>query len=317
MTTRCRIATFNLENFGASIHDRDLFALRIDHFRERLLQIDADILCLQEVNADRASNSRRRVFPALDQLLKGTRFAGFEQSATVRPGSDEPADVHNLVTLSRWNIVAQRQVWHEFVPPFRAGDGLDAQWERPFLHTRIRLADSCEIDVVNLHLRAPSAAFFPGAKSGGAWRSSAAWAEGLFLSALKRDGQALEVRLFVETLFDAPPAAMVAVCGDFNAESRSSALRIIQTAAQDAGDPAFEARELTALEMRLPTAKRYSVLHEGARLLPDHILCSRALAACCVDVSILNAGLDDEAHPIEPIVGSLHAPLVADFEFAF
>jgi hypothetical protein len=33
----------------------------------------------------------------------------------------------------------------------------------------------------------------------------------------------------------------------------------------------------------------------------------------CADVVIDNADLDDEVRPAEPITGSLHAPLVAEF----
>ena len=32
------------------------------------------------------------------------------------PAAGEPADVHNLVILSRWPITARRQVFHDFVP---------------------------------------------------------------------------------------------------------------------------------------------------------------------------------------------------------
>ena len=44
------------------------------------------------------------------------------------------------------------------------------------------------------------------------------WAEGFFAAAIKRAGQALELRLAVERIFDAEPNAVIAVCGDFNAE---------------------------------------------------------------------------------------------------
>jgi hypothetical protein len=68
-----------------------------------------------------------------------------------------------------------------------------------------------------------------------------------------------------------------------------------------------------AIEARLPSLKRYSVIHGDRRLLPDHILASQELARYCADVVIDNAGLDDEVRPAEPITGSLHAPLVAEF----
>jgi len=169
------------------------------------------------------------------------------------------------------------------------------------------------LDVLNVHLRAPRAAFIPGAKTASGWVSSASWAEGLFLAALKRDGQALEARLFIETLFEGRPDASILVCGDFNAEYHDMAMRIIQVARNDVEEAAIAERELVAIEARLPAIKRYSVIHEDRRLLPDHILTSRGLAKYCAHVLIDTAGLDDEAHPAEPIVGSLHASLLAEF----
>jgi endonuclease/exonuclease/phosphatase family metal-dependent hydrolase len=288
-----------------------------------LQRLDADILCLQEVNAERAEAALSRDFAALDTLLNGTPYASFDRVTSVRPGSEEPADVHNLVILSRWEVVSSRQVFHEFVPPLNwvpppvAGIGqagpIVVRWERPILHARIGFSTGRLLDVLNIHLRAPRAAFIPGAKVARGWGSSASWAEGLFLAALKRDGQALEARLFVETLFEARPAASIFVCGDFNAECHEIALRIIEVGRNDVEKAAIAERELVAVEARLPAIKRYSVIHGRRRLLPDHILITRELARYCVDVVIDNAGLDDEVRPTEPIIGSLHAPVLAEF----
>jgi len=38
------------------------------------------------------------------------------------------------------------------------------------------------------------------------------------------------------------------------------------------------------------------------------------LAACCTNVAILNEALQDEVVAEEPILGSLHAPIVASFD---
>jgi hypothetical protein len=51
----------------------------------------------------------------------------------------------------------------------------------------------------------------------------------------------------------------------------------------------------------------------GPSTTPDHILASKELARYCADMVIDNAGLGDEVRPAEPITGSLHAPLVAEF----
>ncbi|MFI5014877.1 MAG: endonuclease/exonuclease/phosphatase family protein [Hyphomicrobiales bacterium] len=323
MPRSCRIATFNLENFGALARDTDFFERRLTRLRDKLQRLDADILCLQEVNAGRAEAALPRDFSALDALLSGTPYAAFERVSSVRPGSRQPADVHNLVILSRWGVATSRQVFHEFVAPLKWSPppvaGIEqagpimVRWERPILHARIGFSAGRSLDVVNLHLRAPRAAFFPGAKAASGWVSSASWAEGLFLAALKRDGQALEARLFVETLFEGRPEASIFVCGDFNAEDRDMAMRIIEVGRDDVEESAIAGRELVAIEARLPASERYSVIHRGRRLLPDHILVSQELAGHCAEVVIDNAGLDDEAVPVEPIIGSLHAPLAAEF----
>ena len=77
-----------------------------------------------------------------------------------------------------------------------------------------------------------------------------------------------------------------------------------------------EAGELVALEDRIARERRYSVMHEGRRLLPDHILASSALARNCVAARIFNEDLVDESRAKGPVVGSFHAPLTADFGFA-
>ncbi len=320
---RCRIATFNLESFGAAGQDRDLFDRRLRHLRVRLLEIDADVLCLQEVNGDRAEGRGPRAFPALKALIDGTPYEHFRGSSTVRPGKGEPADVHNLVTLSRWEIAGARQVYHDYVQRMvwqRPSTGPDDEaevmvvsWERPILHTRIGVGGR-QLDVVNVHFRAPRAAFIPGLKAHGEWRSSAAWAEGLFLSGMKRDGQALEARMLAESILRDRPDALLAVCGDFNAGAREMATRILAAGRQDAEQPSLVGGELTAIDERIAEARRYTVLHAGQHLLPDHILASEALARACKHADVFNDGLDDEADPAEPIVESLHAPLVAEFE---
>ena len=110
------------------------------------------------------------------------------------------------------------------------------RWDRPILETAHTLPDGRLLHVLNLHLRAPLAANIPGQKSGPfAWRQSSAWAEGYFVAAMKRAGQALEARLVVERLFDADSAALIAVAGDFNADDREVPLRILVAGDEETG----------------------------------------------------------------------------------
>ena len=60
-------------------------------------------------------------------------------------------------------------------------------------------------------------------------------------------------------------------------------------------------------------ARRHSVIHDGRRILLDHLLASQTLARACAGVDILNEGLADEARTQGAVAGSLHAPILARF----
>jgi endonuclease/exonuclease/phosphatase family metal-dependent hydrolase len=321
VTTTFRLATFNLESFDVSARDPAGFERRLAALRPLLLRLDADVLCLQEVNAQRVAPHEPRRFVALDRLLAGTGYATYHRAHTVDPAAGRPSDVHNLATLSRWPIAVSRQVFHDIMAgwtwqPPPSGDTrlppVQVAWDRPLLYCRIAAPDGVPLHVVNLHLRAPRAAHLDAAKRRATWRSSAAWAEGLFLAIQKRAGQALEARLLVERLFDDDPLARIVVCGDLNADEHEMPLRLLQAATDDSGG--FAARALAPLEDRVPAASRHSVIHGRRRLMLDHILASPAIAVRCVDVDILNADLPDETAVPEGFAGSLHAPLVATFD---
>ena len=61
MTTTVRIATFNLENFDDKPNTKPTIEERIALMRPQLLRINADILCLQEVNGQEQSGQPRRL----------------------------------------------------------------------------------------------------------------------------------------------------------------------------------------------------------------------------------------------------------------
>lgn len=313
-----RLATFNLENLDWSAARPEAFARRAEALRPLLEALDADVLCLQEIDAQRTHKHGARRFIALDLLLAGTRYAEFHRAASVRPGGDAPADVHNLAILSRWPIRAGRQIYHDIVarwawPPPRDSDGsqpepVEIAWDRPLLYACVETPGGL-LHVVNLHLRAPRAVPVATARGVG---SSRAQIEGQFVAALKREGQALEARLFAETLFDAAPDARIAICGDFNADEHDAPTRILR-GGRDEGEEA--ARALVALEARVAPERRFTVIHAGRPTLIDHILASRALTESWRETTIFNDGLEDEVYAKDPIVGSLHAPVVARFEF--
>jgi endonuclease/exonuclease/phosphatase family metal-dependent hydrolase len=313
------VATFNVENLGGGGAGAATLEARIAALAPILARLKADVLCLQEVNAPRDASGARGFSP-LNRLLAGADYAGFHRVASLRPGSDEPADVHNLVILSRFPVEASGQIHHDFVPawdwtPPGEAAPVRATFDRPILHARLRTPEG-PLHVLNLHLRAPRAAHLPADKTQGRWLTSAGWAKGFFLAAQLRQAQALEARLHVESLFDADPQARILVCGDFNAESFETPTRLICGAPEDAApsaDDAFAERWLERLEARVEPARRHSVIHDGRRILLDHLLASPALARACSGVEIFNEGLADEAHAQGEIAGSLHAPVVARF----
>jgi endonuclease/exonuclease/phosphatase family metal-dependent hydrolase len=239
----------------------------------------------------------------------------------MRPGANTPADIHNLVIASRWPIIDHRQVFHDIVAKWRwtppaegssSQEPIDVSWDRPLLYASIAVPDGAPLHVINLHLRAPRAVPIQRVRTATAGDSSRGFIEGQFLAAQKREGQALEARLFVERLFDAEPTARIIVCGDFNSREHDAPMRILR-GARDEDTPETSSRILVSLTERVGEASRFSVVHGGQKMLLDHILASPALAISCSSVVILNEGLQDEVTAREPILGSLHAAVRASF----
>lgn len=313
------IASLNLDSLDDAPGTPPLDA-RIAVLRPLLERIAADILCLQEINAQKL-RGRTRHLAALDRLLAGTRYAGYARVST-RSARHGPLDVHNLVILSRLPLSESGQLHNALVPapayrrataqprPPRAEP---VRWDRPLLYAAADLGGGRTLWVVNLHLRAPIAAFVPGQKlPGGGWASVPGWAEGFLLAAVKRIGQALEARLLIDRLLDADPKALVAVCGDFNAEGIEMPVRLIAAAPQDTENPALAGRRMVLLgeaEEIAPSA--HTVLHGGRRMRPDHMLASPALAAAHEGIQVFNEGLADDTAPAGP--RPVHAAVVARF----
>jgi endonuclease/exonuclease/phosphatase family metal-dependent hydrolase len=323
--TLLRLATFNLENLDDAPSARPLFEQRLMVLRPALEGLAADILCLQEVSARRRAGAKKggRTLEALDALLRGTPYADYARTVSLHRDGHGPLDVQNLAILSRFPFVSARQYWHDLLAspihvaatavPFEPAPW-HIEWDRPVLHGTIALPGGRRIEVLNLHLRAPIASFIPGQKLDAArWRTTAGWAEGFYLAAVKRAGQALEARRAVDRIFAENPESWIAVCGDMNAEVSEMPLRILRSAVEDTGNPALAGAALTVLEAAVAGGDRYSVIHAGRRLMLDHILVSTPLAARLQGVEIGNRDLVDEATS-EPPAGSFHAPMVATFE---
>jgi endonuclease/exonuclease/phosphatase family metal-dependent hydrolase len=311
-----RIATFNLESLGDARADAIPLAQRIAALRPKLLALKADVLCLQEVDAQ-VITPHRRGLTALEHLLQDTPYAGYHRAAGEGVPGQGPTDRHNLVVLSRWPITASRSVMHDKVPPPSGDADMQPRWDRPLLQAEIALPTGQSLHVLNLHLRAPLATFAPKAKQHGVWQDTRAWARGFHLSTLKRIGQALEARLIVDDLLDADREALIVVAGDLNADLYEMPLRLLCAASADTNNPELAWRALQPAERLLPQEQRYTVIFGGRRVVLDHLLLSQRLATMLKTVEAKNEGLADEVEAEassrrEP--ASFHAPLLAAFE---
>lgn len=324
--SRFRIATFNLENLDDNSGCEPDLPARLAVLKPQLQRVEADVLCLQEINAQPEKDHRRSLH-ALNALLADTAYAGYDWAVTRNAAGDRPRDVQNLVILSRLPIRESRQYLHEFVEPpahrvVTADPPADAAapvcWDRPILHATIELPDGRLLEVVNLHLRAPLPAFIPGQKHEAfVWKSVPGWAEGMFLAEIKRTGQALETRLLTDRLFNADPNALIAVVGDLNADGREAPLKILRGEVEETGNAALAGRVLTPLELSLPADRRFSVRHYGHTLMLDHIMVSRGLLAQFRKAEIHNELLTDELLAFfagRRDADSYHAPVVAEFD---
>jgi endonuclease/exonuclease/phosphatase family metal-dependent hydrolase len=331
MPRTLRIATFNLESLDDRPDMRPGLDDRIKALRPRLERLAADVLCLQEVNGQRPPGGGARRLLALERLLEDTPYAGFHQITSQRVSGPDRAGgeavrgadaVHNLVILSRYPVQTSGEFRHDLVgrPLYRPATAAPSvnspqpvEWDRPILQATVVLPDGQLLHVINLHLRAPLAAPVAGQKQDSStWKSISGWAEGFFLATLKRTGQALETRLLVDRLFTAEPEALIAVCGDFNAEERQTPLRTIRGDVTDTGNLALGSHALVPLDRVVPGTQRYSVVHGGRRAMLDHVLVSQALFARYRQVEIHNEDLADELTDSGP--DSHHAPLVAVFD---
>jgi endonuclease/exonuclease/phosphatase family metal-dependent hydrolase len=325
-----RIATFNLENFDDQDGQDPSLDTRVAIMGPQLERIAADVLCLQEVNSQ--PGAQGRTLAALDSLLAGTSYEDYQRLTTTTTGG-ELYQERNLVTLSRFPLIdhprtiirdssGPRPAYQVATadPPDQTADPLE--WERPILYAQLDLGAGRVLHVMNLHLKSKIATDIQGQKLDSfTWKTPAAWAEGSFISSMKRVGQALQVRLELDRLFDqteqaGDPAPLLAICGDFNAEADEVPLQAICGQVEDTGNPAHGPRVLVACENQVAASTRYSLFHLGKGEMIDHVLASRALLATLAHTEIHNEYLPDESGAFRTDVKfpeSDHAPVVAQF----
>ena len=191
MTEKIRIATFNLENLDDKPGDDPSLEERIAVMKPQLIRLNADILCLQEVNGQETPGQPRKLL-ALDKLIEDTPYAGYNQVSTKKVDGSEVYDERNLVVVSRLEITEHEQYKHEYIPapsykkvtadPPEQEDK-KISWERPILFAKVLLPNGKTIHIINLHLKSKIPANVDGQKINNyTWRTAYGWAEGYFLS---------------------------------------------------------------------------------------------------------------------------------------
>ena len=326
-----KVATFNIENLDDKSDNKNpSLDVRAPILRAALERVKADILCLQEVHGQElpghTSAYPRRNLSALDTVLEGTRYATFERAHThIVTDEDIPYNERNLVILSAYPIRRFKQYRNTLIKELQyrkvtaipeEPEAKELGWERPILHVEIDVPNVGLLHVLNLHLKSRLATNVAGQKEGYLWKSAAGWAEGYFLSSLKRVGQALEARILSDQIFDAESEALIVVCGDFNSEPGEVPVEAIIGRVENTNNPELRSRVLLPCSRGIPESVRHSHYHHGHGNLLDHMLISQSLLPYFVQAEIHNENLHDESLPFTfdtKYPESDHAPFVAEF----
>lgn len=321
-----RIATFNLENLDNGPDVEPILADRIRIMRPQLQRLRADILCFQEINSQEAGSSR--TLAALGELLAGTEYAGFHRETTLTT-TGGLYEVRNIVTVSRFSFAATAQIIRDSSgprpryqmatanPPDTSADFVE--WERPMLYTQISIDAGKTLHLINVHLKSKLASNIPGQKlDNSTWKTVSAWAEGSFISSIKRVGQALQARMVIDSIFDQlGEGALIAICGDFNSGADEVPVKAICGPVEETGNPRHAPRIMIPCEKNIPESSRFSLLHLGKGEMLDHIIVSRPLMGFFRNAEIHNEALPDESGAFRQDVKfpeSDHAPVIAEFD---
>ncbi len=329
-----RIATFNIENLddapvAPERADKDpSFEERAAILRPQLQRLKADILCLQEVNGQNIDNEPRQL-RALKALLKGTLYENYRIQSTHLKGKKDVERFRNLVTLIHPTFQFEgdvREILNDFVdkPAYKYATGTnkgvikDIGWNRPLLYSIVKLPGDQKLHIINAHFKSKNPTDIPGeGEVDFKWNSVAGWTEGFFISSLKRVGQALETRIFIDSLFNANPNANIVICGDINANTNEVPMQALMGEVEDTGNPALNNRTMHPLEHTVPESSRFTLYHHGRKNLLDHLLVSQNMLAAYQTSEIHNEIVRDESRAFAYDVkfpSSDHAPIIAQFD---
>lgn len=315
-----RVATFNLENLGL-----DNLPIRLPIIRRQIKRLNADVLCFQEVHAD------DREFEAFDQVLDGLGYPNRIFTVAKGKAGEQglPYLFRNLVTVCRaeFKLSKEGQYCNDLISPLEykkitaqppEETAKEIMWERPILHGRITDENGLHLDIVNVHFKSQAPTDIKGQKDGFKWLSARGWAEGFFVSALKRLGQALETRTLLDQIFAERENPCIIVCGDYNAEPGEVTVETICGKVEYTENPALYDHQMVSCAKSIPEGKRYTLFFNGRPNLIDHILISPNLLMNLKFADIHNETLADETirfRSDDKFPESDHAPFFCEFEF--
>ena len=256
---KIRIATFNVENLDNKQGQNPSLATRISVLRPQLRRLKADIICFQEIHGQETDGQPRDIL-ALKELLKDTSYENYNIISTKISNGRDVYDKRNLVIVSRFDFTGEtKQINNDIIDPItfnyvtdlgdRADEDKKIKWERPIFYVKVKIDDDNIFHVINLHLKSRLSSNIVGQKLDRfTWKNNAAWAEGYFISSMKRVGQALETRLLVDEIFKDEPEAKIVVCGDFNAPPGEVPVEAICGKVANTGNGDLNPFELVACE---------------------------------------------------------------------
>lgn len=343
-----RIATFNLENLQDKTNDPKVVPLeeRIAVLRPQIQRLDAHIICFQEVIGQKIDDSHNDL-RALKELLKDTPFKEVDFSnktmvSTTKKNGQVTLD-QNMVTVVRpgfkMEIEKKGQYINKWIPEMqyriittdekgkKVEEVKPVIWDRPILHALVTIKDVFTIHIINLHLKSRQPVDIAGqkiklpGKNYEVWKTSIGWAEGYFISSMKRVGQALETRKLIDTILDEAQddvkKANILVCGDLNSDPGEVPIEAMCGSIENTGNYTLNSKEMISCEKTIPETSRYTYLHFGRKELLDHMLISKAMIPYYRYSAVYNETLHDESVGFateQKFPESDHAPFVAEFE---
>lgn len=274
-----------------------------------LQRLDADIVCLQEVE------SRELIDRVLTHLPPG-----FRPYPTVLVGQVRDRRGLRLAILSRFPLVGDPRSHGPaespdgFRLPMTEAGAVASEvhhFRRGLLEAVFDVPGQGAARVYCVHLKSNYPMFHQPPKDQGDY------GEGLVRAALVRMAEAIRLRRLVDEAMARDPSTGVIVAGDFNETEGSIVLRVVAGDRPEGLKRGWGAGALHHASMLVPAEQRWSNLFRGRRELLDHILVSDAMRARLRDARLYN----DALYPAREALGeaaslapdSDHAPFVVDF----